>query len=478
MRKPPSFGWLALGILLVTLGELRFGIGPLAILAPIPFLVFARRSTAKRAAWVLPAYVLGWTLATAKICTAPLPLVAALGYGIPLGLGRALAVLVHRALAPRLPERVAFLPFPVALVLLDFVQHAATPFASWAAGAYAVLESLPLQQLVAFTGLEGLSFLLYVLTALAAELLLATDREAAWKRLAVGALAIAVVACLGEVRLSLTAEHTGPTVRVAAIDTLATFGGLPLPTDAEVERVDAALAERTRRAAAAGAELVVWTEASSLVVREREPSFQSFVAGLARETHAYVVAGYILPTSLEPLHYENVYVVASPEGRIVQRQAKRQPVPGEPADRGAPAPAVVRTPFGALAGAICYDYDFPRLALDHGERGVDLVALPSSDWRGIDPIHTRMAAYRAIENGHSIVRAARFGLHGIVDPYGRMRAMHSAFEPGDGILLAEVPRHGVRTWHSVLGDSGMVVFLGLFLALVARALARRETASP
>lgn len=477
MRKPPSFGWLALGILLVTLGELRFGIGLLALLAPIPFLVFARRSTAKRAAWVVPAYVVGWTLATAKICTAPLPLAAALGYGLPLGLGRALAVLAHRGLAPRLPERIAFLPFPVALVLIDFLQHAVTPFASWAAGAYTVLDALPLQQLVAFTGLEGLSFLLYALGALAAELVLATDRSAAFRRLALGGAVLALVGCLGQVRLALAAERTGATVKVAAIDTLATSGGLPLPTDAELERVETSLAERTRRAAAAGAELVVWTEASSLVVREREPAFQAFVADLARETRAYVVAGYILPTSLEPLHYENVYVVASPEGRIVQRQAKRQPVPGEPADRGAPAPSVLRTPFGALAGAICYDYDFPRIALDHGERRVDLVALPSSDWRGIDPIHTHMAAYRALENGHSLVRAARFGLHGIVDPYGRFRAMHSAFEPGDGVLLAEVPRHGLRTWHSVLGDAGMVVFLGLFLALVARAFARREAAS-
>jgi apolipoprotein N-acyltransferase len=58
-----------------------------------------------------------------------------------------------------------------------------------------------------------------------------------------------------------------------------------------------------------------------------------------------------------------------------------------------------------MSGALCYDYDFPALAAQHGSLGVDLVALPSSDWRGIDPIHTQMAAVRAIEQGVSIVRS-------------------------------------------------------------------------
>ena len=82
----------------------------------------------------------------------------------------------------------------------------------------------------------------------------------------------------------------------------------------------------------------------------------------------------------------------------------------------------------------CYDYDFPAM----GQSDADIVAVPASDWRGIDPVHAQMAALRAIESGHSMLRATRWGLSLAVDPYGRTRAWHSAFERGSGIMFAEL----------------------------------------
>ena len=105
-----------------------------------------------------------------------------------------------------------------------------------------------------------------------------------------------------------------------------------------------------------------------------------------------------------------------------------------------------------LGGAICYDYDFPYLAKEYANINADIVALPSSDWRGIDPLHTRMAAYRAIEQGHSILRSTRFGLSAAINPYGEMLSQMSSYDNNNKIMISQLPRKGIRTIYSIIGD--------------------------
>jgi hypothetical protein len=104
----------------------------------------------------------------------------------------------------------------------------------------------------------------------------------------------------------------------------------------------------------------------------------------------HLVAAYVVLLSDAPLKYENKYLFVEPNGNA-STYWKREPVPGEPADKGR-VPAETHTINNTkIAGAICYDYDFPYFAKALGRQGADIVALPSSDWRGIDPIHTKMA---------------------------------------------------------------------------------------
>lgn len=137
---------------------------------------------------------------------------------------------------------------------------------------------------------------------------------------------------------------------------------------------------------------------------------------------------------------------------------------------GPGASPVVEATDATLGGAICYDFDYPDLARAHGRRGVDIVAVPSSDWRGIDPIHTQMAAVRAIEGGFSLVRSTRWGLSAAVDATGRPRA----WRRGDGgVMVAEVPRVNRWTLYSRLGEwvvalSGLLVGFALLVAVRRR----------
>jgi apolipoprotein N-acyltransferase len=221
---------------------------------------------------------------------------------------------------------------------------------------------------------------------------------------------------------------------------------------------DRALLERTRAAARGGAVLAVWPEAATLVWPDEEDAWVASVRNVALSDGIDVVAAYVTPITTKPLAYRNELRFVLRDGHVEAPYAKHHPVPGEPAVAGrGPAPLVQRD-WGRLSGAICYDYDFPGAGLERGRLGADLVAVPASDWRGIDPVHAQMAAVRAVESGHSILRSTRWGLSLAVDPYGRPRAWHSAFEPAKaGVMFAQLPRGHLRTLYSIWGDTPLLV---------------------
>ncbi|MBL7826945.1 MAG: hypothetical protein JNJ57_09970, partial [Saprospiraceae bacterium] len=164
--------------------------------------------------------------------------------------------------------------------------------------------------------------------------------------------------------------------------------------------------------------------------------------------------------SQAPLLYENKYQLINGQGAILFTYQKHEPVPGEPSRKGKEPLQVFSVENIRLGGAICYDYDFPYLAKGFAQSGANIVAVPSSDWRGIDPIHTHMAAFRAVEQGHSILRSTRFGLSAAMLPTGEMVAKMSSFDQNDRIMMANLPTKGAWTLYSVIGDVWIYLSLG------------------
>jgi apolipoprotein N-acyltransferase len=137
-----------------------------------------------------------------------------------------------------------------------------------------------------------------------------------------------------------------------------------------------------------------------------------------------------------------------------------------------------RAPGGTIIGAaICYDYDFPYLAKGYGELEADMVILPSSDWRGIDPLHTKMAAFRAVEQGHSVLRSTRFGLSAAITPYGEMISQMSSFDENDKIMYAQLPVKGVSSLYSIIQDSFVYLCIGFLLSFMAIAVQSKKSKS-
>ena len=464
--------WLFLGAVLLCLAHFRLGLGVLAWIAPVPILHYLRLSDRTRARWLaLAVMLLAWSVATAKILTAPMPLVLALAFGLPIGTMLGLPYLVWAWLRPRVGELRATFGFATGMVLGEYALHALSPFGTWGSAASTQLDQLALLQLASVTGQHGVSFLIYFVAGTLERSL--ADRSHVRPALAAIAIVFGVVTA-GQLRLALANDHSATVARVATIDSDARFGGLPLPERNALDAIDRTLFERTHQAAQAGARFVVWPEAATLVEHAEEPTFLARVGALARAEHIRLVAAYVVPLTRAPLLYENKYAMIAPSGQVEHVYDKHHPVPGEPSVRGlGPLPIAHDATFGRVSGAICYDYDFPRLGLEHAALGVDLVALPASDWRGIDPIHAQMVVLRAIEGGHSVVRATRMGASIVIDPLGRTVASHSDFDAGANTLIADIPVRGVSTIYGFVGDT-FVALCALYLLGIVVWLASKQ----
>jgi len=247
-------------------------------------------------------------------------------------------------------------------------------------------------------------------------------------------------------------------VRVAAVQMLSGDD-----VGRNLERARALLAT----AAAAGARLVVLPEAfacyggadvSALAAAERGPAgpLRSFLAASARE-HGIVLVGGTIPVAgdapgerpraacflygedgSELARYDKIHLfdVELPDAQRSYRESDGY-APGE---RLVCAP----TPCGMLGLGVCYDLRFPEMFRALGQRGMDVLALPSAFTRVTGEAHWHvLLRARAIENQVFVIAPDQGGRHSatretwggsaIVDPWGRVLASAAS---GEAVITA------------------------------------------
>ena len=68
---------------------------------------------------------------------------------------------------------------------------------------------------------------------------------------------------------------------------------------------------------------------------------------------------------------------------------------------------------------------------------------PAEDWRAIDPRHTQMASFRAIEQGFNLARQTNQGWSAAYDYEGHQLAHMDQYQAQELTLVAQVPTRGV-----------------------------------
>jgi apolipoprotein N-acyltransferase len=416
---------------------------------------------------------------------------------VPLGVVFALPYLIDRLVNPRLTSPLLrTLAFPLAIVGAEYLTATVTPMGTALSSLAATQhENLSLLQLASLTGSYGVSFLVAWFASVANE---AWEQRLAWPRIRtvaltfVGILAVTIVG--GTIRLAFFAP-TAETVRVAGVTwsreandrsdaLLEGFGSVPdvISQDPAAARdaftvINDDLLASTERELVAGAKVIVWPEAGARTLEADRAALLDQVGALAAEYDAYIEVGMVSFTGRPGLAATtNEAVLFDLPGRDLWRFQKAHPVPFmdliEPGDGNVPT---ADTPYGRIANVICFDADFP--ALMGQADGVDLMLVPSNDWREYGQTHTEKATLRAIENGYSLVRQDSNGLSRVIDPQGRTLAQADFFTTDQQTVVAEVPIKGTRTVYGTVGDVfawASITALVLLVAATARSASLRR----
>ena len=462
VNKINPLWYLAIGVVTMTITHMTFSIEVMAWVSSVPFLIYLSLTQGwkSRLAFFL-ALVLAWSLVVTKIISDPIPLVLVFLYSIPISLFHLPGYLIWSKFKN---QKYALFLFPVIMIIMEWIQYTYTPLASWGVAAYTMHDNVSLIQTVSLFGLAGLSFLIYWVNASIANIII--KRKISISTFQLPLIILFFLIAFGSVRYDMGKASGIDTVTVAAVGTDSKANGLPLPSKESNEQVKTALFKRTRTAADGGAKIISWNEAAIFIMPEDEHVWINSIQELAAELKITLIASYVTPISQTPLKYENKYQFIDSSGNVTHAYLKHQPVPGEPAVQGKSPLKVVDISGTKIGAAICYDYDFPYLAKGYGELGADMVIIPSSDWRGIDPLHTEMAAFRAVEQGHSVLRSTRFGLSAAITPYGEMVSQMSSFDDNDKIMYSQLPTKGITTLYSIIQDSFVYLSIGFLLFFI------------
>lgn len=204
-------------------------------------------------------------------------------------------------------------------------------------------------------------------------------------------------------------------------------------------------------------DIVIWPEAATPFVYEREPAYQLELAGIAKRASAPLLFGspaVRYSTDRTPYLLNSAYLL-SPEGVLLGRYDKQHLVPfGEyiplkssllfflekfvegigdfqagpgptifsvPLRPSSTAPATRSVKFGVL---ICYEVIFPDLVRRVAASGAEfLVTITNDAWFGMSNApsqHFSMVVFRSVENHLAFARAANTGISGFIDPFGQI----------------------------------------------------------
>lgn len=194
---------------------------------------------------------------------------------------------------------------------------------------------------------------------------------------------------------------------------------------------------------------------------------------MAKADHIAIVAAYVvlLPKGA-PYRLENKFTWITDTGEMAETYRKHHPVPGEGSVPGQAPLKLVPTAYGNMAGAICYDFDFPQVALTYARLGADFVVLPGLDWRGMLRRHSLMARMRAIEGGFPILRPADGATSMAFDSRGQILAALPNFGSNDREMLAYMPVGRTATLYSRIGN--VIAYTALLIVSALLLVAARK----
>jgi len=364
----------------------------------------------------------------------------------------------------------------------------------WCLLGYSQQPLAPVIQIASVTAVFGVSFVLVATSALVAMAILDARERRLWL---IGLVTLqGAVWGVGAWMLARPLNETGR-ITVGLVQ-----GGIRQEDKWQPENAWSNVSrhlELTRDAARRGARLVVWPESAVPFLYDEEPELSALLQELVRRDALYVYFGN---DDREPPPHARIFVGAkllAPDGEIAARYRKMHLVPfgeyvplkllftfggrvaakvvQEVADFTPGTEAVnVSVEGHRVGGYICYEAIFPALVRRFPADGAELLVNITNDaWYGTTSApyqHLAMAAFRAVENGRYMVRAANTGITAVVDPRGRILEQTKLFDRA--VLVREVPFVAETTFYTRHGDVFAYACSAIALAALGATLTRRQ----
>lgn len=248
-------------------------------------------------------------------------------------------------------------------------------------------------------------------------------------------------------------------------------------------------ADYTRRAAAAGAELVIWPESAIPYFLTHDSTVRTFVSDLAKECNVTLIVG-AFARDAEGNEYNALYMV-EPDGTVCKDfYAKRHLVPfgeyvpmrklimtlipplanvsmlEEDLTPGQDS-GLFHTEWGSVGSLICFDSIYEQLTVDSVRDGAGLLIVSSNDNWFFDSKavyqHQAQAQIRAIESGRYLARAGNTGISSIVAPDGKIMEWIDPLI--EGCAIAEVTFESRNTLYTLIGNT-FVYLCGAFVLCI------------
>lgn len=375
---------------------------------------------------------------------------------------------------------------PLSGVTVEYLFSLVSPFGTWGSIAYSQYGNLPLIQIASATGIFGISFIIFWTYSFINYLIENKFNINIIKSTAIIYLCIVfLVYFIGGIRLSFSDVRSTPTVKISSIsvphsqlwkDIDNAAKNKDINTDDlknKFKDIHDQLFQLTRQEAENGSKIVIWHESNGLVLDSDYDEFIHEGQKAASENNIYLL---MTPTSIniDENTDKNQSVLIDDNGNICFEYSKYHIVPGDRDIAGDGAIKYADTPYGRIGSIICFDGDFPPYSRQAGKSNIDILLIPSSDWKAIDPIHTEMCSFRGIENGCNTLRQVQKGFSLSSDYLGRTISSMDYYNADDKVMVSHIPVRGTDTIYSHIGDTFSWICIFSFSAIIGSNLLKHK----
>jgi len=403
--------------------------------------------------------------------SAPMAVLVLILFSCYLGLYHGFFALLLSLLSEPQDFRRALVVSPFLWVAVELARTRITAF-PWNLLGIAQVDNSALSHVSAWTGVYGISFeIVLVNVALAAAFLVPKEKRGA---MLAAALAAAAVLQAGRL-IEPPAAHADRAALLVQQNIPVAANWTPVYFQQTLTDLSALTVKTVSDQPKGTIDLIVWPE-SPAPFFTNDARFRSAIGDVARETHAWIVAGAIgeeySSGKPNPALFNSAGLI-SPSGDWAARYDKVHLVPfgeylpfptlfafagGLTKEVGEFTHGASRTPLDAggdrLGIFICYESVFPDEVRQFANQGAQVLVNISNDgWYGDSGAyaqHLNQTRMRAIENNRWLLSATDTGVTASIDPWGRLTARSPRKERT--ALVAPYALTSVSTFYSRHGD--------------------------